>query len=174
LSYSTGMNYTSQITAPDWSHILENESDIKTVSEKRILGRVLSVILAVLILGGLVALFYSVAVPFKEPFTELYLLGTNGKAEAYPSELMAGEEGRVTVGIVNREYRTATYRLEVRISGNTISSLDDIVLEHGEKWEQAVVFTPDTPGDKTKIEFLLYDTESGEPPQQVYLLVNVK
>jgi len=48
---------------------------------------------------------YVIAVPkVGERFTEFYILGLNGKAMDYPSELKLGEGGKVIVGIANREH----------------------------------------------------------------------
>ena len=64
--------------------------------------RVLSIILALTILGTLGTLGYAIANPRGERFTEFYILGLSGEATDYPKEQMVGEEGKVTVGIINR------------------------------------------------------------------------
>jgi uncharacterized membrane protein len=73
------------------------------------LGKILSVIIVLAILGAVGALAYTIAVPpITERFTEFYILGTDGKAMGYPQNLALGQEGSVIVGITNREHETAS------------------------------------------------------------------
>lgn len=124
--------------------------------------KVLSIILVIAVLGTLGILGYVIAIPkVGERFTEFYVLGQEGKVTEYPSELKVGEEGRVIIGIINRESEPVSYRVEVRIDGMTNNKIGPIVLEHEEKWEGEVSFTPEVAGEKQKVEFLLY--KDGEP-----------
>ena len=137
-------------------------------------GKVLTAVLVLLILGGISALAHSVAVPFEEPFTEFYLLGTNGKAEGYPTELKVGEKGRVLVGIVNHEYQDSRYFFSIRIDGEINTGPVEITLKHGEKWEEEVTFSLSVAGDGQKVEFLLNIPDSDNSNQELYLLLDVK
>ena len=66
--------------------------------------KALSIILVIVILGALGALGYAIARPHAgERFTEFYIEGLKGKAADYPEELVVGGEGKVIVGIINRE-----------------------------------------------------------------------
>jgi len=89
------------------------------------------------------------------------MLGLGGKATDYPKELKVGQEGIVTIGIVNHEYEAVSCRIEVRINGVWSNEVGEIVLEHGEKWTQEVSFVPHIAGEKQKVEFFLY--KNGEP-----------
>jgi len=72
--------------------------------------KTLSIILVVTVLGALGVMGYVIATPkVGEKFTEFYILGQEGNAGSYPSELTVGEEGRVIAGIVNNEYETVGY-----------------------------------------------------------------
>ena len=109
-----------------------------------------------------------------EKVTGFYLRGPEGKATAYPRELVVGEETRVIVGIINREQETVSYRLEVRLMGITNSKIGPLVLGHEEEWEEAVSFTPRDAGDNQKVEFFLYRDGESEPYlQPLYLWVKV-
>jgi uncharacterized membrane protein len=125
----------------------------------------LSLVLAVAIGVAIATLAYSVATPkVGERFTEFYILGPGGKAENYPTQLKVGEEGRVIVGIVNREQQRASYRVEVWIDGEKTKlwvngeERDDIAveLENEEEWEQEIGFVPQKAAEKQKVEFVLY------------------
>jgi len=94
---------------------------------------------------------------------QFYILGLAGKAAGYPTELVLGEEGKVIVGIINREHETVSYRLEVRINGARNNELGPIVLEHDEKWEREISFVPEKAGENQKVEFFLYLNGEAEP-----------
>ncbi|MCL0057976.1 DUF1616 domain-containing protein [Dehalococcoidales bacterium] len=137
--------------------------------------RVLSIILVITIMGALGALGYIIATPkVGERFTEFYILGLGGKAVDYPVELRVGEEGRVIVGIINREHETVNYWVEVRIDGMRDNQVGPLELGHDEKWEETVSFTPHKAGDSQKVEFLLYKSGEGEPCLKLHLWIDVK
>ena len=134
----------------------------------------LSSILVLAVLGALGMLVYAVATPRWEKFTEFYLLGLSGEAKGYPSKLMVGEEGKVMVGIINREHDKATYRVEIRINGVISNEVGPVTLEHDEEWEEIMGFTPDRVGDKQKVEFLLYRQEQSEAYRRLHLWLDVR
>lgn len=139
------------------------------------IDKVLSIILIAAILGAIGTLGYVIATPkVGEKFTEFYILGLEGKAIDYPRELKVGEEGRVIVGIINREHETVNYWVEVRIDGVRNNQVGPLELEHDEKWEGIVSFTPDRAGDSQKVEFLLYKDKEGEPYLRLHLWIDVK
>jgi len=140
------------------------------------MNKVLSVILVVTIAGALGMLGYAIAGPkVGERFTEFYILGIDGKAADYPRELVAGEVGKVIVGIINREHEAVGYRVEVRIDGMKNNEVGPVVLEHEEGWEGEVSFVPTVSGENKKVEFLLYQNGEAEPclePLHLWLNVN--
>ena len=148
----------------------ENETGNSSNAGRGIWGRVLSGVLVLFIVGAVVALCYSVASPFKEPFTEFYLLNLEGKASDYPREINAGEEAMVLVGVVNREYRTMSYKLAVKTDEAISVETKEVVLEHGDRWEEITGFVLNKAGANQTVEFLLYDNESGE----IYHTLNLK
>ena len=137
--------------------------------------RMLSLILALTILGALGTLGYAIASPkVGERFTEFCIEGLEGKAADYPKELVLGEGGKVIVGIINREHETVTYRVEVAIDGVKNNEVGPVTLDHDGKWEEIVGFTPDKAGDKQKVEFLLYRQGQNEVYQRLHLWVDVR
>lgn len=126
--------------------------------------KVLLVVLAIAILGALGTLGYVIAIPkVGEQFTEFYILGQEEKVANYPRELKVGEEGEVVMGIINREFRAVSYRVEVRIDGVKSTEMEPLVLEHDEKWEGKISFVPQVAGENRKTEFLLYKDGEAEP-----------
>ena len=77
-------------------------------------------------------------------------------------------------GIINREHKTVNYWVEMRIDGVRNNEVGPLELEHDEKREEIVSFTPDRAGDGQKVEFLLYKDNESEPYQNLHLWVNVK
>lgn len=137
------------------------------------LGKILSVILIVAILGATGTIGYVIATPKQaEKFTEFYVLGPEGKVEGYPEELTVGETATVIAGMVNHEHQDVSYRVEITIGGNKHSEITQVVLGQEERWEQEVSFTPDKVGENQKVEFVLY--KNGEPCSRLHLWVDVK
>ncbi|MDN5348296.1 MAG: hypothetical protein PWP65_1860 [Clostridia bacterium] len=129
------------------------------------LDKVLSMVLAGAIIFAVASIVYVVSTPkVGERFTEFYILGPGGKAEGYPRELALGESGRVILGIVNHEYAVVTYRAEVRCGGRVLVTLGPLKLSHEEKYEGELAFTPASPGEKQKVEFLLYKLAEERQP----------
>jgi uncharacterized membrane protein len=145
--------------------------------------KVLSMVLAVAIVGAIGTLGYVVATPkVGEKFTEFYILGPEGNAANYTTELKLGEEGRVILGIVNHEQERASYKVEVWIDGEKaklrIEGEDEdeikIELEHEGKWEEEVGYVPQKAGENQKVEFVLY--KNGEPyfTEPLHLWIDVE
>ncbi len=53
------------------------------------------------------------------------------------------------------------------------AGLEQVVLEHNDKYETGVGFTPEHTGEDEKVEFLLYTNEEAEPSQELYLLIDI-
>ena len=138
-------------------------------------NRVLFVIMVVVILGAVGTLGYIAATPrIVERFTEFYILGAGGEAIDYPNQLVVGKEGKVIIGIINREHETMSYRVEVRVNEVKNNAVESIVLEHDEKWEQKMSFVPQKAGINQKVEFLLYKNGDVEPAlKPLHLWVDV-
>ena len=86
-----------------------------------ILDKGLSIILIAAIIGSSATLVYVLVTPETgERFTEFYILGPNGTASDYPTDLTSGEDGEVIIVIVNHEYENITYNLEVIFNGSLI------------------------------------------------------
>jgi len=141
---------------------------------QNLVDKVLSVILIAAILGAMGTLGYVIATPkIGEKFTEFYFLGLEGQAIEYPKEMRMGEQGRVRVGIVNREQETVSYWVRVTIDEVTLNEIGPVVLHHEDKWEQEVGFIPAQLGDNRKVEFSLYKQGQSEAYRVIHLWVDV-
>ncbi|MCL0075822.1 DUF1616 domain-containing protein [Dehalococcoidia bacterium] len=143
------------------------------------LDRALSIVLILAIVGAIGTLGYVIASPrVGERFTEFYVLGLEGKAEGYPTELTVGEEGRVILGITNREHEIMGYEVKIKVDGVLQRRIGPVELEHEESWREQVGFVPQEPGEDQKVQFVLYkirtlDAED-EPGPTLHLWIDVK
>jgi len=140
------------------------------------IDRTLSITLFAVIVIALGAFLYGILTPgVGEKFTEFYILGAEGKAADYPKELTVGKSDSVTVGLINREQTTARYKVMVTLDGEKIGETGEVPLNHDEKWEQVVAFTPQKTGADLKLEFLLFRDGGAEVYQKpLHLWVTVR
>jgi len=140
------------------------------------IDRTLSITLFAVIVIALGTFLYGILAPgVGEKFTEFYILGAEGKAADYPKELTLGKADSVTVGLINREQTTARYKVMVTLDGEKIGETGEVPLNHDEKWEQVVTFTPQKTGAEQKLEFLLFRDGGAEVYQKpLHLWVTVR
>jgi len=162
----------------------------------------LSIILIICILCAVALVVHILAEnQSRERFTEFYILGLNSKTKDYPTEFIldnnhvmsvrygtsifdtTGELGKVTLGIVNFEQKKSSYAVITKIDGQqvniiylgkSVSQLEQIELQQGEKWEQEIGFIPEHAGDNQQVEFLLYRDGFPSPVDTLYLWINAK
>lgn len=140
--------------------------------------KILMVLMVFSILASLGTLTYAAVVPKEyEHFTEFYILGPGGMASNYPTEYVLGEDETVIVGIVNHEYRTVNYAMDVRLENRSLDlpeNMKYINLAHNETWEDTLEITPPFEGTDMKLDFLLFnDTEKEVPYRELRLWINV-
>lgn len=145
----------------------------KRISGLNIWRRVIAALLLIAIVGMLAAIAYLARTP--KPgggFTDFYILGLTGKTENYPTRLRVGEEGQVIGGIVNREQKTVTYRIEITVDGSLYDSAEGIELEEGGEWRGTLSFSLNRVGERQRVEFLLYRQGDSQPYRELRLWVN--
>ncbi|MCL7476363.1 MAG: DUF1616 domain-containing protein [ANME-2 cluster archaeon] len=143
--------------------------------EQSRMDRILTVILVVSILASVAMLVYVVVTPKQgEIFTEFYILGPEGMADDYPTLFNLSESGTVIVGVVNHEYASVEYTLDIALDNESINPRQQMVLVHNQTWEEFVTFTPPTIGQDMKLEFLLYrDGNYSAPYRDLHLWIDV-
>ena len=140
--------------------------------------KILMVLMVLSILASVGTLAYAAVAPKEgNRFTEFYLLGSGGMASNYPTEYALGENGTVIVGIVNHEYRTVNYAMDVRLENRSLDipkNMKFINLAHNETWEETLEITPPFEGTDMKLEFLLFNESEKEVPyRELRLWINV-
>jgi len=135
--------------------------------------KILSIILIISIILAISTTVYIIVKPKQgEKFTEFYILGPDGKASNYPTNLTNGNVGRVIIGVVNHEYATTNYKLLVKVGNRTLKN-DTFTLKNGEKKEIPFNFTAGNNGQK-KMQFLLYKLPDQEKAyRSLHLWLNI-
>ncbi|MFZ2456546.1 MAG: DUF1616 domain-containing protein [Candidatus Altiarchaeia archaeon] len=111
--------------------------------------------------------------PQGEKFTEFYILGPEQKAYNYPIDLETGQTGTVYIGVANHEYEDLQYSLRIRLDNSTLDE-KTIELRNNQTYLAKYTFTPSTPGESRKLEFLLYKKGNSTVYRTLHLWVNVK
>ena len=125
--------------------------------EQSRLDRILTIILVLSILASVTMLVYVIVTPKQgEKFTEFYILGPGEMADDYPTRFNLSESGTVIVGVVNHEYASVEYTLDIALDNESIYPGQQLVLAHNQTWEEFVTFTPTKVGQDMKLQFLLY------------------
>lgn len=137
--------------------------------------KIVSLILLILLAASIVAVVYITVNPKSgEKFTEFYLLGENGKAGNYPTNMTIGETGNLTMGIVNREQNVTSYDLVVQLNGTNLYN-NTFTLSKNETKEVPFSFTANTTGQNQKIQFMLYKLPNyTDVYRSLNLYINVK
>ncbi len=139
--------------------------------------RILSIILLCAIIGAVGTTIYVIAVPKEgEKFTEFYILGAEGKAADYPTDIRIGRPESVIIGIGNHEYRNVTYWVDILLieqyfdpvtNTSTILAMQEVsrfpvTLQHNKTYQEQHSFTVSDAGFN-QLKFLLY---TDEPPSK--------
>jgi len=154
--------------APSFSMNVPRWGEMNRVDKSLSMGLVIGVVVSGALLSSFVA-----APRVGERFTEFYVLGPSGKVEGYPTNLTLGENGTVILGIINNEHMEVNYSTVIRFDNETMGRIDGISLQHEERWEQNVTFTPTKAGEKLKLEFLLYVNGGTEPYRKLHIWIIV-
>ena len=172
---------TSSIGWYRWRRLSDDERPSYTVSinisrwaDMGAINKVLSVSLVVALVIALGCLGYIIARPQgHDGYTEFYILGTEAKADNYPRQVVAGETVEVTIGIVNHEFETTSYQINIEMEDGQVGQIEADTLADGEKWEEVMSFMPRASGENQKVEFWLYKDRETKPyfedPLHLYL-----
>lgn len=125
-----------------------------SLSNVKIIYVVACVVLGLIILGPTLALVISF--PGGEPFSELYVLGSDQLAEGYPFNVQAGVNYNVSVGVTNHLSDLGYYVVYVKLRNQTdplpnataetsspVEPLNEyrFTLRDSEVWEKNLVFS---------------------------------
>jgi uncharacterized membrane protein len=88
-----------------------------------LLIRSINVIILLVLIAALCLTVYFLVIPrVGEKFTEFYILGENGKAANYPTDLLVGIPSQIIIGIGNHEYQKTNYIVEIWLMNTTFNT----------------------------------------------------
>ena len=138
------------------------------------IDKIVSYLLLIAVVVGVAAVVYITINPSPgETFTEFYIVGPEGKAGNYPTNLTVDEEGTVIIGVVNHEGNTANYEVVVQLNNVTLKN-ETIKLANKEEKRIPFTFNPYQSGKDQKIKFFLYKLPDNQQPyRSLDLMINV-
>ncbi|WP_137285788.1 DUF1616 domain-containing protein [Halorussus salinisoli] len=143
---------------------------------KQSFTRAITWILAGVLVFSILGVGYMAVNPpeLAKPLTEFYILGPDGNASNYPTDLTVNESADFIVGIANHEHRNWTYTVVVQLAST--KDTKTVVVADGATWEQSMTVTPRTTG-RQKVTIHLYKgstgTQSRDPYRRLRLWINV-
>lgn len=144
-------------------------------SSKKGVDRILTIILIFSILFSIITLIYVIVTPKQgEKFTEFYILGPEGKADNYTTDLKYNSPSHILIGVANREYIPVNYTVQL-VLDNGILTDTWFKLGHNETWERNVTYVPEKTGENIKLEFLLFKEDNFTAPyRELNMWVNIE
>ena len=133
--------------------------------------------LAVTLIVALAGVVYVSLTPGAEAdsYTEFYILGPDGNASDYPTNLSTGETGELIGGVTNHEHQSMTYTVVLLLDNESVTE-QTVEVADRETWEGELRFTPEDAGVK-QLDILLYVGEDpdleDEPYRKLELVVDV-
>ena len=130
-----------------------------------------------IIIAGASFIYAIVTLKTEEKFTEFYLLNTERGVNNYPKNITTNEKSSVIIGLINHEYQTINYTIEIWLINQTVQEnktsinhawyIDKIsvMLSHTSneegswkpQWEKNYTFSIDKKG-QFELVFLLFTT----------------
>ncbi len=134
---------------------------------------ILTIILILSILFAVGTAFYVITFPKeKEKFTEFYILNSSTKlADNYSTNLKLEQPVTYLVGVINHEYTSVNYTINVNYDKNILLS-KSLKLDNNQKWEKDLTIVPEKKGDNIKLQFLLFKENNFTPYRELHLWIN--
>ncbi|MDR6223211.1 DUF1616 domain-containing protein [Methanococcoides alaskense] len=131
---------------------------------------IIALVGSIIIAAGMLA--YAKVTQEEEQFTALYILGSEGMAENYPTNASLDDPITVTVGVENYEKQDVNYILQMRLDGEVIQTVN-VTLSDEEKWEDDLTYQPEQIRiGRSKLEYALFKEEVlSNPYRSVHLWI---
>ncbi|MCX9084240.1 MAG: DUF1616 domain-containing protein [Candidatus Methanoperedens sp.] len=150
--------------------LIDNEFN----SNKTVKDRLSTGILIFTLVLAISLVYFVITVPkIGEKFTEFYILGQEGKADNYSTELKFNSPSQVLIGVANHEYVPVNYTVQVVLEKEIMTDIW-FSLDHDETWEQNVTYVPEKTGKNLKLEFWLFKEDNFTAPyRELNMWVNI-
>ena len=151
-----------KIKVPDWS-------------QSSRFSFMLSLGFILIIIASISTLVYIIPQPKSQAaFTDFYILGSEGRMDDYPKELVLGESVELTLGIENHENQDVMYNVIMITNDNEKQIINSLLLSDGQTWSHLFTLEASRPGNNQKVEFKLYKVDVPEPYLSLHLWLDVK
>ncbi len=135
--------------------------------------KTVSTLLIIILVVAISATVYIIINPNPgEKFTEFYILGAGDVAGNYPTNLSVGEDGNLTIGIVNHEHATTTYNLITTLNGTTLTN-QNYTMANNETKIINFTFTPTKAGDQNLVLNLYKLPDNNTVYRSLFIHLNV-
>jgi uncharacterized membrane protein len=152
----------------------DDQSSERILPESRV-KRAVTLCLLVVLAVAVAGVVYVSVTPTQtaDPYTEFYVIGTEGNASGYPSNLTVGETGEFVVGITNHEHEAMDYVVVANLGERRVDNRS-VRVANEQTWEDTFSVTAREPGEY-RLRILLYKdgTVEGEPDDFLRLWVTV-
>jgi uncharacterized membrane protein len=98
----------------------------------------------------------------QEKFTSFYMVGQDSSPESSVVQLKVGQQGKMTVGILNWEGKDTNYRVVILVDGQNSGEIGPIPVQSEQEWRGEVTFSP-TKAARQKVELILYENQDIAP-----------
>ena len=158
--------------------------DLSLPKSEQKIDKIITIILVFSIIVAIITLIYVIATPKNmENSTEFYIISPSGKAGNYIRNVNAGENASLIIGLINHEYQTINYTIEIWLINQTnyynnitmenetvvfnmwFQDKINVMLEHVDakglwepQWEYNYTFSIKEKGEDLKLAFLLFKT----------------
>lgn len=144
---------------------------------KQLRDQILTSLLVLLLLFSILGVTYIATLPggSDTSYSEFYILGPEGNAGNYPTNLTPGETGEFILGITNNEHQDMVYTIRIVQDGDLIEERSVEVTDQN-TWEDEFQFSINEEGTH-KLEILLFVEDSTEssngPYRDLHLWVTI-
>jgi uncharacterized membrane protein len=126
---------------------------------------ILTILVALVIMGGILVYVVFFIPAQKEPFSAIYLLDSEKQLENIPKTVVLGENSTFTlyVGVENQNDTTIEYSVQVKLDESNSTEFIEYfnrTLVDGETWEFPVTISIDQPGSNTVLFELWFFNET--------------
>lgn len=123
---------------------------------------------------SLYAIFW-LALPHAENyFTEFYLLGSGGAAEAYPQRVRMGQPLNLSLGVTNRERQDETYLIIAKSGEHIVGYHEPFSVPRAQSFSLTLPIIMPAVGEKQRVDIALIRPQETTPYRQLILWLDVE
>lgn len=115
------------------------------------------------------------ALPHPEnAFTEFYLLGAGGAAEAYPQRVRVGQPLSLQLGVVNHERQEENYFIVAKSNEQIVGYHEPFAAPRAQPLSLTLTITMPAAGERQRVDILLMRPKEAIPYRQLILWLDVE